>query len=141
MKKIIVSMPVVALTTLLASGVFTVGCAPKQQNNDANWVSGAVKTNGMKYVAPTQEYLVPSNDKESVTVELTLDGDKIVDYNIQYFAHNPKSKNYQKAFADKIGAKIVGQSVKGLKVWVVNGASLTSKAFEESLTSIQTQVK
>lgn len=78
---------------------------------------------------------------EAVTVELTLDGDTIVDYKIDYVANHAKTKNFQKAFAEKIGEKIVGKSVKGLKVWVVNGASLTSKAFEDSLVNIESQLQ
>lgn len=140
MKKVTLTLPLATLTTLLLTGVFVAGCAQKSDVANSGATTGDVKIAGKKVKAPKQEYIVPSKDTESITVELTLDGDKIVDYNIVYFANHAKSKNYQKAFASVISEKIIGKSVKGLKIGVVNGASLTSKAFEESLVAIESQL-
>lgn len=141
MKKVTTTMSLATLTAILATGVFTAGCAKNTTVENTDTATGTVKTAGTKVSAPKQDYIVPSKDVESVTVELTLDGDTIIDYKIDYVANHAKSKGYQKAFADKIGEKIVGKSVKGLKVWVVNGASLTSKAFEDSLVNIESQLQ
>lgn len=141
MKKITTTMSLATLTAVLATGVFTAGCTKNTTVENTDTATGTVKTAGTKISAPKQEYTVPSKDIENIAVELTLDGDTIVDYNIVYVANHAKSKWYQKAFSEKIGEKIVGKSVKGLKVWVVNGASLTSKAFEESLVNIESQLQ
>lgn len=109
-------MSLATLTAVLATGVFTAGCSKNTTVDNVDATTGTVKTTGTKLSAPTQTYTVPSQDVESVTVELTLDGDTIVDYNIQYVAHHPKTKHFQKAFSEKIGTTIVGKSVKGLKV-------------------------
>lgn len=140
MKKITLTLPLATLTTMLLTGVFVAGCTQNTAVVNSDTATGTVKTAGKKVSAPKQEYVAPSKDVESITVELTLDGDKIVDYNIVYFANHAKSKNYQKAFASVISEKIIGKSVKGLKIGVVNGASLTSKAFEDSLVNIQSQL-
>lgn len=141
MKKVTLTLPLATLTTLLLTGVFVAGCAQKSDVANSGATTGDVKIAGKKVKAPKQEYTVPSKDVENITVELTLDGDTIIDYNIVYVANHAKSKWYQKAFSEKIGEKIVGKSVKSLKVWVVNGASLTSKAFEESLVNIESQLQ
>lgn len=148
MRKVLVNMPIATLTAMLATGVFAAGCV---KNTTVDGMTGDVNTGtvaqptaqatqGTKVKAPTQEYEAPSKDMESITVELTLDGDKIIDYNIDYFAHHPKSKAMQAAFKAQIGDKIVGKSVKGLDVGIVNGASLTSAAFQKSLENIQEQL-
>jgi hypothetical protein len=126
MKKILVNMPIATLTAILATGVFTAGCmkttAPTDDTMSGSVNTGSQITAGIKVKAPTQEYKAPSGDMENITVELTLDGDKIIDYNIVYVANHAKSKGYQAGFKAKIGEKLIGQSIKDLNVGIVNGA-------------------
>ena len=144
MKKILVNMPIATLTAILATGVFTAGCmkttAPTDGTMSGSVNTGSQVTAGIKVKAPTQQYVVPSKDVESITVELTLDGDKIIDYNIDYVANHAKTKGFQAGFKQAIGEKLIGQSIKDLNVGIVNGASLTSKAFAESIANIQAEL-
>lgn len=92
MKKITTTMSLATLTVLLATGVFAAGCTKNTSTENTDATTGTVKTAGTKVSAPKQEYTVPSKDIENITVELTLDGDTIVDYNIVYVANHAKSK-------------------------------------------------
>lgn len=86
----------------------------------------------------TTSYKVPSGDEEKITVTLTLDADsKISDLAIKYEANNPTSKQMQNRFDAEIKSVVIGKTIDQAKVDIVNGASLTSAAFNNALDTIK----
>lgn len=82
------------------------------------------------------EYKSP-NGTESISVELTLEGDAVTAVTVTPEASNPNSVRYQTEFAEGISGEIVGENIDDLNVDRVAGSSLTSGGFNEAVESIK----
>jgi uncharacterized protein with FMN-binding domain len=82
------------------------------------------------------EYKSP-NGTETVSVEITLEGDAVSAVTVTPEATNPNSVRYQTEFAEGISDEIVGQNIDDLEVDRVAGSSLTSGGFNEAVESIK----
>lgn len=85
-------------------------------------------------------YTSPAGSEE-VTISLTLKDDVIVAATFKGEATNPASINNQRKFASGFEAAVVGKSVDGVVVTVVNGASLTGKGFMDALAKIKSEAR
>lgn len=74
---------------------------------------------------------------QSVTVKLTLAGDKVTAVTVSGHATDPTAKSYQAQFVDGISAAIVGKDIDTLNVSRVAGSSLTSGGFNAALKAIK----
>lgn len=133
------------LITGLLSTVLLAGCGNTTTTTvESTWTIDTWTTN--TGIAKTQKvltsekvaYKTPDSDwAESIKVTLTTENDKIVDFVIDAEGQNPISQKWQNAFKEGIAAQIIGKSVDGLNVGVVNGASLTSTAFNDAVSKLQ----
>lgn len=83
-------------------------------------------------------YKTPDADgAESIKVTLTTENDLIVDFALETEGKNPIAQKWQTAFKEGVAAQIIGKSAQGLNVGIVNGASLTSAAFNEAVSKLQ----
>ena len=94
----------------------------------ASYKDGTYTEDG-KYVSPS--------GPQSVTVKLTLAGNKVTAVTVTGHATDPTAKSYQAQFVDGISAEAVGKDINSLKVSRVAGSSLTSGGFNEALTTIK----
>jgi uncharacterized protein with FMN-binding domain len=76
---------------------------------------------------------------ESISVELTLEGDTVTAVTVTPEATSGNAVQYQNDFADGIGEIVVGQSIDDLDVDRVAGSSLTSGGFNEALETIKSE--
>ena len=76
---------------------------------------------------------------QSVTVKLTLAGDKVTAVTVTGHATDPTAKSYQAQFVDGISAVVVGKDVDTLNVSRVAGSSLTSGGFNAALKAIKAE--
>lgn len=74
---------------------------------------------------------------QSVTVKLTLAGDKVTAVTVTGHASDPTAKSYQAQFVDGISAAVVGKDIDALNVSRVAGSSLTSGGFNAALKAIK----
>ncbi len=84
----------------------------------------------------TVSYAVPEGGMESITVTLTLVNGEVTALTIVNDADSRESERYQSRFESAIDAKVIGQSIEGLSVSRVGGASLTTRAFTNAVTNI-----
>lgn len=84
------------------------------------------------------EYTSPAG-KETIDVSITLEKNYIQKATFKGNAINPGSQFAQKNFETGYSKVVVGKALENLKLDVVNGASLTSKAFNEALEKIKKQ--
>ena len=82
------------------------------------------------------EYTSPGGD-ETITVELTLEGDVVTDVTVTPEATSGNAVRYQNDFADGIAAVVVGENIDDLDVDRVAGSSLTSGGFNDAVESIK----
>jgi uncharacterized protein with FMN-binding domain len=82
------------------------------------------------------EYSSPGGT-ESISVELTLEGDTVTAVTVTPEATSGNAVRYQNDFADGIGEIVVGQNIDELDVDRVAGSSLTSGGFNEALETIK----
>ena len=94
----------------------------------ASYKDGTYTEDG-KYVSPS--------GPQSVTVKLTLAGNKVTAVTVTGHATDATAKSYQAQFVDGISAEVVGKDINSLKVSRVAGSSLTSGGFNEALTTIK----
>jgi hypothetical protein len=73
----------------------------------------------------TVSYLSPAGQDE-ITFSLETKEGIITSLVVTPKTANPVSSNYQKNFASKAPAQVVGKALKGLKVSTVSGGSLTT---------------
>jgi len=83
-------------------------------------------------------YQAPSG-RESITVTLTLAGDKVTAVKIGTHATDPNARQYQAMFASGISSVVVGKDIDSLGVSRVAGSSLTSGGFRAALAAIEKQ--
>jgi len=78
---------------------------------------------------------------EEFELSLTLENDVIISSSFKAKATNEISLKLQNAFKDGYSQLVVGKPIDRVKLDVVNGASLTTKGFNEALDKIRTQTK
>ncbi len=88
--------------------------------------------------AATGEYRSPAGS-EQVEVSLTLKDDTIVDATFAADSSSGRSKQYMAKFAEGFKEQVVGKSIDGLSLGVVNGSSLTPKGFMDAVRNIKEQ--
>ncbi|MDP9027419.1 MAG: FMN-binding protein [Actinomycetota bacterium] len=74
---------------------------------------------------------------QSVTVKLTLTGNKVTAVTVTGHASDPTAKSYQAQFVGGISAEVVGKDIDSLNVSRVAGSSLTSGGFNAALKAIK----
>lgn len=95
----------------------------------------------VKSVRVQTNYKNPSGS-DDVAFVLSVDADgKIIAATTEVLAVNATSKMRQTAFADALPAVLVGKDLKTLtNIDRVGGSSLTTKAFNDSLSQLQSQI-
>lgn len=78
---------------------------------------------------------------ESVTVTLTVKGDKIASVSTSTNSANPESQKYLSKFASGISAAVVGKTLDQANVSRINGSSLTGKGFNAALEQIKSAAR
>jgi len=88
----------------------------------------------------TASYDIPKGT-ESNTFSLVINDGVIKSIEIGITADNKASLKYQKDFADNISSLIVGKKISELKsIDRVSGASLTTNAFNEAISRLQSEL-
>jgi hypothetical protein len=77
---------------------------------------------------------------EELGVTLSIDQNGIIqEAKTEILATNPASKKWQGTFTEGFTAEVVGKSIDGLSLNIVNGSSLTPAGFNDALTKIKAQ--
>lgn len=84
----------------------------------------------------TGNYVSPAGQEE-IFITLNLENDVITAVNFEGRAENPASIRLQQNFSDGLEEAVIGRSVEGLNLTVVNGSSLTPRGFNEALDRIK----
>jgi uncharacterized protein with FMN-binding domain len=113
-----------------APGSATGGGDGGTANTDASYKDGSYTADG--------SYQAPSGT-ESITVELTLTGDKITEITVTPHATDPTAKGHQAEFVGGIADQTVGKDIDTLNVTKVSGSSLTSGGFKIAIAAIKEQ--
>lgn len=85
-------------------------------------------------------YKTPNNDIYSMNVSLTLEDDTVTESNIVYVdkaSNSPSVKRFEAAYRNEV----IGKNIDTINLSRVGGASLTSNAFNQALTTIKTDAK
>lgn len=77
--------------------------------------------------------------KISITIALT--NGVITSSSFSGTPSNPVSEKLQSGFNSAYKQQVIGKSIEGLNLSVVNGASLTTRSFTEALESVRSQAK
>ncbi len=114
------------------------GCATGSSSASTNGDSAANTSASYRDGTYTEDgdYVSPGGP-QSVTVKLTLAGDKVTTVTVTGHASDPTAKSYQAQFIGGIAAKVVGKDIDTLKVSRVAGSSLTSGGFNAALKAIK----
>lgn len=83
-----------------------------------------------------QTYTVPGGDKENLKMTLVIKDGVIESIANNTVSSSPKSSGYQKSFETEIKKAAIGKKIESLNLSSVGGASLTTNAFNEGLSSI-----
>lgn len=84
-------------------------------------------------------YGTPGGDS-SITVSVTVKNDNIEALKVVANGTEGTIKRYQEFFIEGVNAEVVGKKLDGVKVGVVNGASLTSAAFNQAIASVSSRL-
>jgi uncharacterized protein with FMN-binding domain len=79
------------------------------------------------------------NGSESITVDLTLEGDIVTAVEVTPHATGGNSLRYQTEFSEGIADIVVGEDIDTLDVTRVAGSSLTSGGFAEAVEAIRSE--
>ncbi len=85
-------------------------------------------------------YLSPAG-QQTVTVKVTLTGDRITAVTVTPRATDPTAKEYQAMFVQGISGLVIGKDIDQLSVSRVAGSSLTSGGFNKAIDAIKTDAK
>lgn len=85
-------------------------------------------------------YLSPAGE-QTVTVKLTMAGDKITAITVTPHATDPTARAYQTMFVQGVAAIVVGKDIDQLSVSRVAGSSLTSGGFNQAIAAIKAAAK
>ena len=88
----------------------------------------------------TAAYRVP-HGSNSIAVKLTIKDGKVAAVTTNSDYSDGESSYYIDSFASEIKGAVVGQSLDGLSLSRVGGASLTTEGFNQALDSIASQAK
>ncbi len=88
----------------------------------------------------TAEYYVP-HGSNSITVNVSIKDGSITKVSATHDYADRESGMYVDSFDSSISSKAVGQKINGLSLSRVGGASLTTDAFDEVISSIANQAK
>jgi uncharacterized protein with FMN-binding domain len=108
-------------------------CAPQPaaEGTDVAYADGSYTADG--------DYVAPSGP-ESITVDLTLEGDTVTAVTVTPHAEGgTREAGFQKQFADNIADEVVGTDIDELEVSRVAGSSLTSTGFNAAIDDIKQQ--
>jgi uncharacterized protein with FMN-binding domain len=108
------------------------GCSAAGGGVSGPYTDGAYTEDG--------SYLSPAGE-QTVTVKLTLAGDKITAITVTPHATDPTAKQYQAMFVQGISAIAVGKDIDQLSVSRVAGSSLTSGGFNKAIEAIKSDAK
>lgn len=86
----------------------------------------------------TGQYTSPGG-QQSVTVNLTLEGGKVVAATVDSGAKDPTSEQFQAGFIKGYKDQVVGKDVDGLQLSKISGSSLTPQGFNDAVEQIKTQ--
>ena len=107
--------------------------------------TSTVATNQTSYrdgtYTATASYRVPEGETNSITVKVTINGGTVAAVSATHDYGSRESARYINWFDQDIQSAVVGQSVGGLQVSRVGGASLTSIAFDDALDTIRSDAK
>ena len=84
-------------------------------------------------------YFTPNRTEHEMEVVLELDGETIVDANVDYnggTAQTPQHISFDEAYL----TQVIGQDINNVQLSRVGGSSLTSAAFNEAVTDIKAQL-
>ena len=84
-------------------------------------------------------YFTPKRTEHEMLITLELQGETIVDANVDYdgaVAQTPNHTNFDNAYA----SQVIGQNINDIQLSRVGGASLTSNAFNEGVAEIKAQL-
>jgi uncharacterized protein with FMN-binding domain len=85
-------------------------------------------------------YISPAGE-EKIDVSVTIAQDVITAATFTGYAENPASIRNQQKFAQAYDAAVVGKNIDELSLSVVNGASLTTRGFNDALTQVRDQAR
>jgi uncharacterized protein with FMN-binding domain len=111
-----------------ASTADSSGGSNSSADTSASYTDGSYTEDG--------DYTSPGGP-QSVTVKLTLAGDKVTAVTVTGHATDPTAKSYQAQFVGGISAVVVGKDIDTLNVSRVAGSSLTSGGFNAALKAIK----
>jgi len=101
-------------------------------------VAGEVDTSTETYTAQAS-YFTPNRTEHQMLITLELDGETVVDANVDYdgaAAQTPNHSNFDNAYA----SQVIGKNINDIQLSRVGGASLTSTAFNEGVAEIKAQL-
>jgi uncharacterized protein with FMN-binding domain len=128
------------IATALAS--CSTGTSATSDSGDTSNSSGSSDTTSANYKDGTYtedgDYTSPGGP-QSVTVKLTLAGDKVTAVTVTGHATDPTAKGYQAQFVSGISSEVVGKDIDALNVSRVAGSSLTSGGFNAALKAIKAE--
>ena len=118
------------------------GTSATSDSGDTSNSSGSSDTTSANYKDGTYtedgDYTSPGGP-QSVTVKLTLAGDKVTAVTVTGHATDPTAKGYQAQFVSGISSEVVGKDIDALNVSRVAGSSLTSGGFNAALKAIKAE--
>lgn len=89
----------------------------------------------------TISYTVPHGYSNSVTASITISNGVVTATDVDNDYSDNESGMYIDSFNAAIKSAIVGQSIDGLSPSRIGGASLTTQAFDDALTTIRSNAK
>ena len=127
-------------TALAGCSTGTTDAGANSGSGDTSNSSGSGTTTSANYKDGTYtedgDYTSPGGP-QSVTVKLTLAGDKVTAVTVTGHATDPTAKGYQSQFVGGISDAVVGKDIDSLKISRVAGSSLTSGGFNAALKAIK----
>lgn len=140
MKKI----QLIAVFALCLSIVTLAGCSTDTNTSTTNdsWnIATTTIVEWDKVIIETDQisYDVPKRHIESIRLKATLNKDtKVIEaIEVENSEGDHESVEYQRAFNEWIQAQVIWKPIDQVSVWTINGASLTSQAFNLAIEQIK----
>ncbi len=85
-------------------------------------------------------YYVPkaSND---LTAKVTVSGGTVTAVTVDHNYYDHESERYIDSFENALQSAVVGKSIDGLSLGRIGGATLTTQAFDDALTTVRNEAK